>query len=206
MKRTILIGFLIVALLSGCTDAPPQTPDCENYCESLTPDIDCVGEWKASGIYPDCECEFECKTEPQPECNEEGESIPVIASPPECCEGLTLISPKDSQIVGILGYCTAKCGNGVCDEIESESNCPEDCGEGVGPYFCRTDSDCEVKDVHNCCGYFPRCVNKDYEPDINAVIRRCEEEGSGGICGFPDITHCECIDSYCQSMQNSTQV
>jgi hypothetical protein len=27
-------------------------------------------------------------------------------------------------------------------------------------YSCRTDSDCEIKDIHNCCEYDPKCVNK----------------------------------------------
>ncbi len=66
-----------------------------------------------------------CKTE---ECIGEGDSIAVIANPPECCNGLTLIPPKDAEIVGSSGYCTANCGNGVCDsEIESNYNCPDDC-------------------------------------------------------------------------------
>ncbi len=58
-------------------------------------------------------------------CVKEGKFIP---SPPECCGGLKLIKPKFEDVVGILGICTAKCGNGVCDaETESEYNCPEDC-------------------------------------------------------------------------------
>ncbi len=62
-------------------------------------------------------------------CVTEGKFIP---SPPECCGGLKLIKPKFEDVVGILGICTAKCGNGVCDtETESEYNCPEDCGELV---------------------------------------------------------------------------
>jgi len=61
-------------------------------------------------------------------CVGEGETVPVIPSPPECCSGLMLIPPKDPEIVGITGICTAKCGNGVCDtETESSYNCPADC-------------------------------------------------------------------------------
>jgi hypothetical protein len=70
--------------------------------------------------------------EPQP-CKGEGGAIPVIADPPECCAGLTLIPPKEAGIVGISGYCTAKCGNGTCDAIESEYNCPTDCRAEVTP-------------------------------------------------------------------------
>jgi len=63
-----------------------------------------------------------------PECKKEGETIPVIPNAPECCEGLTLIPPKDPIVVGISGICTAKCGDGTCDtQTESEHNCPADC-------------------------------------------------------------------------------
>jgi len=71
-------------------------------------------------------------------CRKEGETIPVIASPPECCEGLELIPPKEENILGVMGYCTAKCGNGACDQAtESAYNCPQDCqvqetcGDGI---------------------------------------------------------------------------
>jgi beta propeller repeat protein len=61
-------------------------------------------------------------------CISEGGSIAVIPDPPSCCAGLTLIPPKDSQLVGSMGICTAKCGNGVCDSTtETNYNCPADC-------------------------------------------------------------------------------
>lgn len=68
----------------------------------------------------------------QTECKKEGETIPVIAEPPSCCEGLILIPPKEPGIIGISGICTAKCGNGICDpETESAYNCPDDCEEAL---------------------------------------------------------------------------
>jgi hypothetical protein len=73
-------------------------------------------------------------------------------------------------------------------------------------YICNIDSDCVVKDVHNCCGYFPRCVNKDYIPDIEAVERKCQEEGIMDICGYPEITHCKCIENTCKSMHGDSIV
>jgi len=67
-------------------------------------------------------------------CREEGESIPVIANPPECCEGLDLISPQSADIVGSAGICTALCGNGICDAAsESPYNCPADCEVIITP-------------------------------------------------------------------------
>ncbi len=67
------------------------------------------------------------ETEEEILCVAEGESIPVIAEPPECCEGLALILPAEEDILGISGWCTALCGDGECGENESNYNCPTDC-------------------------------------------------------------------------------
>jgi len=78
--------------------------------------------------------------------------------------------------------------------------------KAIGPYSCDSDSDCAVKDVHNCCGYYPRCVNKGYIPDIEAVQRECKEKGIVSICGFAEITGCKCINSKCESIQRDIVV
>jgi len=66
------------------------------------------------------------------ECKGEGESVPLIPDPPECCDGLSLILPKSADTVGITGICTAKCGNAICDsETETSYNCAVDCEEEV---------------------------------------------------------------------------
>jgi hypothetical protein len=69
------------------------------------------------------------------------------------------------------------------------------------PYYCDAPSDCEIKDIHNCCGYYPRCVNKDYIPDIEAVKKKCIENDIVSICGYPEISECRCIENSCKSMQ-----
>ncbi len=69
-----------------------------------------------------------CKGAAEKTCLGEGESKPVIANPLPCCEGLKLIPPKTKNVAGIYGYCTAKCGNGVCEGNETEYNCLVDCG------------------------------------------------------------------------------
>ena len=94
---------------------------------------------------------------PAAQCAGESQPIPVIASPPECCAGLTLILPKEEAVLGISGYCTAKCGNGSCDEIESSYNCPEDCTEAqaIGPDYYDSESqafdalEAEIKDMES---------------------------------------------------------
>ncbi|MEN1941832.1 hypothetical protein WCE41_11000 [Luteimonas sp. MJ246] len=63
---------------------------------------------------------------------------------------------------------------------------------------CRVDSDCAVKNVGNCCGYFPSCVNTDAEPDPAAVQAACAESGMAGVCGFRDIQACACVSNSCE--------
>lgn len=70
---------------------------------------------------------------------------------------------------------------------------------------CRVDTDCEVKNVGNCCGYFPACVNKDAQPDPEAVQARCAETGMASVCGFREIQACSCVENQCQAQYQSLQ-
>jgi hypothetical protein len=64
-------------------------------------------------------------------------------------------------------------------------------------YGCNTPADCEVKNVGNCCGYYPACVNKD-SPTFPAKVKAaCAAEGSSSICGFQEIGGCDCIEGRC---------
>jgi len=67
------------------------------------------------------------------------------------------------------------------------------------PLACKTASDCIVKNVGNCCGYYPACVHKDQSVDPEAVQTRCAAEGKSSICGFPEISACACVESRCVS-------
>ena len=67
---------------------------------------------------------------------------------------------------------------------------------------CRVDSDCEVKNVGNCCGYYPACVNRDARPDPAAVQAACAGSGIAGVCGFQEIQACACVASTCEPAQS----
>jgi putative hemolysin len=114
--RMVQLGWRI-------TTTPPEPIACTMDAK-ICPDGTAVGR-----IPPDCEF-APC---PNETCVSEGESIPVIANPPVCCSGLQLIQPKNPNIVGSAGTCTAKCGNGVCDsDTENNYNCATDCsGNGI---------------------------------------------------------------------------
>lgn len=63
---------------------------------------------------------------------------------------------------------------------------------------CRTSADCEVKNVGNCCGQMPACVNRNSPTDPAAVQAECAREGRMGVCGFKDVSACECVAGTCQ--------
>ncbi|MBI2134194.1 hypothetical protein HYU11_05960 [Candidatus Woesearchaeota archaeon] len=85
--------------------------------------------------------------------------------------------------------------------IQTNSENP---GQSLNEYYstmdfsCKTDSDCEAKDVRNCCGYYPQCVNSGFRPDPDLVSKQCEKEKSASICGFPEIESCKCINKRCE--------
>lgn len=62
---------------------------------------------------------------------------------------------------------------------------------------CSADTDCEVKNVGNCCGMMPACVNRAFAPDPAQVQAQCAKEGRAGICGFQELSGCQCVDSRC---------
>jgi hypothetical protein len=67
-------------------------------------------------------------------------------------------------------------------------------------YSCQVDSDCEVKNIGNCCGYYPACVNRASPTFPDQVRARCEAEGMMSICGFPEISGCRCDDGRCSDI------
>jgi hypothetical protein len=62
---------------------------------------------------------------------------------------------------------------------------------------CRTAADCAVKNVGNCCGAMPACVNKDARTDPAAVQAECTRKGMSSICGFKPVESCECVAGTC---------
>lgn len=69
---------------------------------------------------------------------------------------------------------------------------------GALDYSCRTRADCAVKNVGNCCGAEPACVNKDSPVDPAAVQAQCKASGMMSICGFQEIASCQCVSGRCE--------
>ena len=71
---------------------------------------------------------------------------------------------------------------------------------------CRSNADCVVKDVGNCCGYFPRCVNVNAKVDPQAVQAQCARSGMASVCGFRQVEGCECVQGECRDQSSSLEV
>jgi hypothetical protein len=70
---------------------------------------------------------------------------------------------------------------------------------GEVDYSCTTDADCAVKDVGNCCGYYPACVNKDSPTFPEQVKAECAKNDMQSVCGFRDIQGCACVEGRCEA-------
>ena len=72
-------------------------------------------------------------------------------------------------------------------------------------YHCTSDADCAVKDIGNCCGMYPACVNKDSPTDPGAVQAQCAKQGRMSACGFRPIDACSCTQGQCTPRGDTSQ-
>ena len=106
---------------------------------------------------------------------------------------------------GPFGVCKFKDGT-VCEEWDYYN---ELCEKEYSIYLtldeyyaaidssCQTNEDCVKKNVGNCCGEFPRCVNKNFEPAPDFVSEKCKDENLFSGCGFVAFNSCICKDTNC---------
>jgi hypothetical protein len=73
-------------------------------------------------------------------------------------------------------------------------------------YSCKADADCAVKNVGNCCGYYPACVNTRSPTDPQGVQAECARKGMMSVCGFPEISSCTCKQGRCEAASGDVQV
>ena len=74
-----------------------------------------------------------------------------------------------------------------------------DAGSDAASYACERNSDCQIKNIFSCCGYFPRCANT----TANFSPPDCSQ-GQVGVCSLPLIDHCECRQKACVDVQGVT--
>lgn len=66
-------------------------------------------------------------------------------------------------------------------------------------FSCKSDADCEVKNVGNCCGYYPACVNRNSPTDPEGVKAECAKSGMMSVCGWAEISSCSCQQGKCEA-------
>lgn len=105
-------------------------------------------------------------------------------------------------------------GGSTASHVDAGTGAPEpteptpsaDAGQGhelreTVDFACEQAADCEIKNVGNCCGYYPRCVS------VGSPTPPVEcDEGVSSVCGWPDISHCECVENTCRSMQGDSEI
>lgn len=75
---------------------------------------------------------------------------------------------------------------------------------GTVDFSCTTDAECTIKDVGNCCGAYPACVNVDSPTFPEQVKAKCAAEGMSSICGFPSISSCQCVANRCEGVNDGS--
>jgi len=65
-------------------------------------------------------------------------------------------------------------------------------------FSCKADADCAVKNVGNCCGAKPACVNANSPTDPEGVKAECARKGMMAMCGFKPIEGCQCVQGQCK--------
>lgn len=112
-----------------------------------------------------------------------------------------------------LAACAAPTASGPeAEATPAPTPVPDDgtaAGHGQVPTLdtsCRVDSDCTVKDVGNCCGTFPACLNVDSPADPQAVMAECQRSGMASVCGFREIQACACVASRCEAVDTAAPV
>ena len=116
---------------------------------------------------------------------------------------------------GVLSACAAPATNGTLPQ-ESATKPPPKMSRPLPPLqvreapridgSCKVDADCAVKNVGNCCGAMPACVNKDSPVDPAAVQSQCAKDGRMGACGFREISSCSCNAGKCEAAGNASRL
>ena len=95
----------------------------------------------------------------------------------------------------------AACANGgAADPVVSTAAPQSSSAPMTVDYSCNGDAQCVIKDIGSCCGYRPACVNVDSPTDPAAVKAACAGDGRSGICGFPAISSCQCVNHRCEGI------
>lgn len=89
-----------------------------------------------------------------------------------------------------------------CAAPSEQPTPPTPAKAGIVDYRCQADSDCAVKNIGNCCGYYPACVNQHSATYPQQVRADCARDGKMAVCGFREIAACSCNEGRCEATAN----
>ena len=116
----------------------------------------------------------------------------------------TMDPPKEALPVGATQVATNPAAQRIVATGVAPTKSFAEPKDGVD-HRCKIDSDCAVKDVGSCCGYFPQCVNKASVTFPEQVKAQCASEGRMSVCGFPAISGCTCVKGQCNGVLDPAQ-
>ena len=105
---------------------------------------------------------------------------------------LSACVPAASEWVSIKTPVAMKSRSDAAPSLASTASDPR-----VVNRACKVDADCDVKDVGNCCGAYPQCVNKDAQTDPAKVRAQCASEHRVGTCHVMAVSGCSCEQGQC---------
>ena len=109
--------------------------------------------------------------------------------------------PPDTVASGATPPATDATGKPLIAQPAGDAGpAPAGSAPGTVDDACTTDADCAVKNVGSCCGYYPACVNKDSPTFPEQVQAECAKNDLMSVCGFRDITGCQCVDGRCAAL------
>lgn len=175
----LILSIMAILLISGCTRT--QEKVCKEEGEPL--------------LYS------EVISHEEPSEDIPGAITIVFDYMPECCPGLEMLNPGEGFNDVYFGICTAKCGNGVCDnETENNYNCGDDCprplatcsesGGECMPEGCSgilfelglPVSDCPGECCVCCKAIIPECVPDQCCHPLGCVLVQWEPDCSDTVC------------------------
>lgn len=134
MKKILLLLLLIAMLISGCGGSQDKIR-CIDYCMQQ-PHAECIGQWQASGTYPDCTCNFICTEENIVEVQPDEIQEPVCTN--ECDAGACVGSKYYDCVLkpdGCMDKVEWKVRKGTCGvDCMSNSDCS---GQECTAYKCK---------------------------------------------------------------------
>lgn len=191
MRNTIFLAAIAgLVFLSGCVNFPGQSPA-----------VVVAEEHKACNVNEDCTpISIDCGYCTYDAANKSYSSIYKTK--------LEMACKNYRGIACDMGPPVVECVNNKCQKVEAPKNPPSNLEEYYASidYSCNTDSDCEIKDVHNCCGFYPECTNKNAITDPDKVREFCASEGLSSVCGFPTIYACDCVQNKCKGILEQTRI